>query len=937
MISPNLRAALEFDEQTRASRAPSESSHPPAFRSSRPPSPNRADGPAAGGLPPPPRPKSRASSLHKTKSPPMSPTTPLVGDTPLVPVLHSPQPPPPTPLSPGPSSGYEGMTTAFNPYINPPPLLSHFYAENNAVLAHSRSFSLPTTMAANNNVSIPPPPPSPAPAPPPQASSSPRTSESPRREKPPSSSPIQMSSPESAGGSTGSEGRSSFQRHLRYLSSLQKVEKMLAKGKTRAVGKGGDGRQRVEGERRGSVGASAEQDPCDKMQRERLPGLGVHRRRIRASASERVGRVAGSFSLGASSAPSSPVACECHLSPSVRTSLVAVGTVANRAICFSVFFWLLFFSFILCFCALGVADMVDPAVSSGAVAGTRPESRRSVGLLPDSAPVAGVMPRPPLRPLISHGRRASAASTAASSDESHEAPSTPDAARISISSTLYHDSNYSFHDPHLPDAPWTPPGSIHRRNTMDSDRESFIDLASPTFSPRLTDFTSNASMSSDSQLSHHYHHPYATDPHNTDAHIRARAKPSLPAISTLTVKPPLPTSPKPNFGKRSRSAQPPQRSDSLDSPSVQEVTYSRVLPPTTNLLHPHERAEGVRKTRKIAQMFGQTPAAPEALVPSRLSFESTAPNGLMCAPTGLMAAATAAAGGGKHGLKHHRGAVSMSVAQGASDAFPQPLWPPPEADASHYVALSARRHSTPLTPDTFSFMDDELVSPADSRSSDSRHTVLIEVGSQQGTAHSDWSSHLGHRRSAVGPTSPTSFMDLSEEDMLADGVSSIISLETPKGDRRPGLFKSSSSIYSFTSEDLEEEDRRRKRDKLAKLHRFLGSRVPLEVVLGQLSIDAHPQQDLPPVVSPSTVVDTTPPAPPRPMDGDARKAWVRRRRSSSAGELGGKWFDDLDRLKEELNNKEKAQNVKRAVKMEKVRISYPHVLFTDSLMSFPCD
>lgn len=428
------------------------------------------------------------------------------------------------------------------------------------------------------------------------------------------------------------------------------------------------------------------------------------------------------------------------------------------------------------------------------------------------------------------------------------------------------------------------------------------------FSPRIADFSSNASVSSDSR----HHHPYATDRHNTDARQHSRPKPTLPTISTLTSKPPLPTAPKPTFSNRSKSAQRhhAHRDDSLDSPSVQEITYSRVLPPTTNLLNPHERAEGVRKTRKIAQVFGHTPGAPEAVAPSRVSFEPTVPNSLLCAPSGLMPTV-----GGKHALKHHRGAVSMSVAQGTSDAFPQPLWPPPEPDASHYVALSARRHSTPLTPDTFSFMDDDLVSPADSRSSDSRHTAMIEVGSQQGTAHSDWSSHVGHRRSTVGPTSPTSFMDLSEEDMLADGVS-IISFETPKGDRRRGLMKSSSSIYSFTSEELEEEERRRKREKVAKLHRFLGSQVPVEVVLGQLSVGAAAAVDLPPV-APISALET--PAT-NPMDGDPRKTWVRRRRSSSAGELGGKWFDDLDRLKEDLNNKEKALNVKRAVKMEKVSI-----------------
>ena len=48
----------------------------------------------------------------------------------------------------------------------------------------------------------------------------------------------------------------------------------------------------------------------------------------------------------------------------------------------------------------------------------------------------------------------------------------------------------------------------------------------------------------------------------------------------------------------------------------------------------------------------------------------------------------------------------------------------------------------------------------------------------------------------------------------------------------------------------------------------------------------------------------------------SRKEWLRRRRSSSAGDLPA-WSDDLDRMKEELNDKEKAINVRRAQKMEK--------------------
>lgn len=505
---------------------------------------------------------------------------------------------------------------------------------------------------------------------------------------------------------------------------------------------------------------------------------------------------------------------------------------------------------------------------------------RSGGARPVQDSDSAKLTRLPGRSLISHGRRGSAASTAASSESSHD-PATPTDPRISVSSTAYNDSLLSFRDDHHFDSPLTP------LSMSDSDHESFIDLASPTFTPHLTDFSSNAANgsaagqqsahSSSSRSRHHHHH-----------------KPKLPHITT---KPPVPTSPKPDF-RRSKSAQRHAPRDSSVSP-VQELTVPRTVPPTTNLLNPHERAERVRKTRKLAQVFGQTPAAVEAVALSQLSFEANVPTGLLCAPGNLA---------GKR--KHQRGAVSMSVTPTSPE--PQSLWTPPDVEAARYASLTTRRHSTPLTPDSYSFMEE--TSPVDLRSTESANSqhssAIIEISSQRGAPYSDWSSHIAH----TGPTSPTSFIDLSEEEVLADGVSSIISLETPRGDRRPVLPHSASSIYSFTSDELAEEERRRKREKLAKLHRFLGSRVPVDLVLNQLSVDGS--LNLPPV-APSPSVERSVDV--EQMDADARKVWLRRRRSSSAAELSSKWSDDIDRLREDLNNKEKAQNVKRALKMEKVR------------------
>jgi hypothetical protein len=112
-------------------------------------------------------------------------------------------------------------------------------------------------------------------------------------------------------------------------------------------------------------------------------------------------------------------------------------------------------------------------------------------------------------------------------------------------------------------------------------------------------------------------------------------------------------------------------------------------------------------------------------------------------------------------------------------------------------------------------------------------------------------------------------------------------------------------------DDRIDDDRRRKRERLAKLHRFLGSRVPANLVLGIDDVEASlpPALDKPPNKgSPAE----------RESDDSARKAWLKRRRSSSVAAPPSSWPDELDRGKEELDDREKAINVRRAQKMEKV-------------------
>ncbi|KAG6851373.1 hypothetical protein H0H93_005771 [Arthromyces matolae] len=163
--------------------------------------------------------------------------------------------------------------------------------------------------------------------------------------------------------------------------------------------------------------------------------------------------------------------------------------------------------------------------------------------------------------------------------------------------------------------------------------------------------------------------------------------------------------------------------------------------------------------------------------------------------------------------------------------------------------------------------------------------------------------------------SRTSFMDLSDDLNSGTPKDAENSVSGRDRGRRP-LSPSAQSLFeSMSPEEQAEELRRRKREKLARLHRFLGSRVPTDLILGP----NFPDPVLPPPLEP-TQMFTDPP--------ESRKDWLRRRRSSSAAAYGPSWSDELDRMKEDLNSTEKAINVRRAQKMEKVfGVAPPQTLF----------
>ncbi len=262
MISHNLIAALEYDEQARATANVVTNSPGPSRRTSI-----SQDSPTgAVGLPPPPRPKSRSGSVRRVKSPPMSPTSPFMGllDTPMSSKIY-----------PQTSTGVAANASSSNPYINPPPRLPHLEVADGVWRTHSRTPSLPSSPPLSDDAN---------------------RRDSPRDDK--HSSPVQVSSPESAVESVSStEARHNFQRHNRYLSSLQKVEKILGKGKTLAVGKQSDVRDR---NRRASADVSvAKGEDQDKFDKDVQPMMKQYRKLWERGKSNSVDV--------ARSAPSSPI------------------------------------------------------------------------------------------------------------------------------------------------------------------------------------------------------------------------------------------------------------------------------------------------------------------------------------------------------------------------------------------------------------------------------------------------------------------------------------------------------------------------------------------------------------------------------------------------------------------------------------------------------
>ncbi|PPQ64257.1 hypothetical protein CVT24_008658, partial [Panaeolus cyanescens] len=301
------------------------------------------------------------------------------------------------------------------------------------------------------------------------------------------------------------------------------------------------------------------------------------------------------------------------------------------------------------------------------------------------------------------------------------------------------------------------------------------------------------------------------------------------------VKPPIPQTPKPLFSRAglrlSRHSSP--RGSRSPPPDIDHEPQLPVRPLTTNFLDLEERADLVRKSRKLARVFGQTPDAD------------------------IMA-------------QQESGRSIHVHIFGKGNA--------PGGDSTRSLN-SIRRHSMPLSPDDISFLS--IVSPTN-QLSPILPEPIIEIQGVAEPVVSLTDDTIHHQDLAPTRSSPpTSFIDLSEDAPDRSTTAK------PRHSR-----SNSQSTFDTTTTSLNdpEDDRRRKRERLAKLHRFLGSRVPVGLVLG---IDES-EDSLPPPVTKNASSE----------EEGSRKAWLSRRRSSSAASLVPS-LDDLDRLRVELDDREK--------------------------------
>ena len=370
---------------------------------------------------------------------------------------------------------------------------------------------------------------------------------------------------------------------------------------------------------------------------------------------------------------------------------------------------------------------------------------------------------------------------------------------------------------------------------------------------------------------------------------------------------------------------------------------------TSNLLDKSVRADAVRKNRKIAQVLGAgvLPSSQAFNRPSKATpthdgpkprndpmYRATRSYSLVVEETGFDASHKAK----DRGIFPHR----------PPNLKPKSSWAVLDQETV-YLSLGGRRHSSPLSP---SFDPSSIYQHFDSDSA-SLSSLGSIIDQKNGRPHSpasfmemsdDEGAKTPKRRPSIGSIEPGASQNVqptlraaSSDDLLT--VSSVLEMprhisvpNTPLADNiSPYLSQNkerpiSSDItfqtsthkgHDYSGDDdrggIDGDDagleRQRKREKLAKIHRYLGSKVPPELVLGCSSASSPLATISNPAVLKQHVVP----------DNQNQDAMKRRRSLSAVTYQHAYSLDALSRSEVENRAKDTISDVERMVKIKRAQ------------------
>lgn len=373
---------------------------------------------------------------------------------------------------------------------------------------------------------------------------------------------------------------------------------------------------------------------------------------------------------------------------------------------------------------------------------------------------------------------------------------------------------------------------------------------------------------------------------------------------------------------------------------------------TSNFLDQQERADAVRKNRKIAQVLGPDalPSAQAFSRPGRTTPTQDAPD-FHRDPTYRSTRPYSTAFDGPRADATSRAQKKAGANHRPPHLHTKSSWSALEHETV-YLSHNGRRHSSPMNP-TFD--------PSITRQVDSDVASMSSLGSIITPERP-----VGGKK-APRSGSPSSFMEMSDDEggttpkRRLSVESPLSAVHNPKHTGRTGRTASLNDILTVSSAlesprrvsvpntppvedsaswsrsrddetcirgqrdswdeygfgDVENEDmrleRQRKREKLAKIHRYLGSKVPAELVLGYSS-STDPSS---PVARPVSQLE-------RSVSDDHQEVKQRRRSSSAVLYQQVPKADTIkhkeseSRVRDTLTDAERLMKIKRAQKLEQV-------------------